>query len=223
MICLAAYSFHFDLSKGFLFKACLLPYAIAFNDLHNFYLSVDDYKKFFRAEWLTKKVPLKSFNVSVPYTGLLNGSMNQEAINRHTDTWKGKYYPETRDENIKILDDYLTLCEENNIRPIMFNPPKTEKYMKSFNPKLLEEFYVLIEQACKKHPSAVFIDGWKLKGLTYDDFFDHSHLNRYGAAKFSAYLNDFIEELDFNYYRDVNNFHNRFNDSIGELDFYNHL
>ena len=92
-----------------------------------------------------------------------------------------------------------------------------------FNPKLLEEFYNLVEQALSKHPEARFIDGWKLEGFTYADFYNHAHLNIYGAAKFSAYLNDFIEELDFNYYRDVNNFHNRFNDSIGELDFYNHL
>lgn len=109
---------------------------------------------------------------------------------------EGKYYPKTRDENIKILDDYLTLCEENNIRPVMFTVPVTEKYVATFNKKLFEEFHDLIGQALNKHPDARFLDGWDWKGVTYEDFKNHSHLNIYGAAKFSAYLNDFIEQLD---------------------------
>ncbi|MBO4779899.1 MAG: hypothetical protein J5497_04600, partial [Selenomonadaceae bacterium] len=105
-------------------------------------------------------------------------------------------YPETRDENIKILDDYLTLCEENNICPVMFRVPTTEKYMKNYNTQLNEEFLALVEQALIKHLSARFFDGWKLQDFTYDDFYDHSHLNFRGAAKFSSYFNDFIEKLE---------------------------
>ena len=138
-------------------------------------------------------------------------------------SWLKKIYPKTRDENVKILDDYLTLCETNSIRPIMVRVPVSEKYMAKFNKQLLEEFYLLVEQACQKHLTACFIDGWKLKDFTYDDFYNHEHLNVHGAAKFSAYLNDFIEQLEFNYYRDVNNFYNRLNDSIEELEFRNHF
>ena len=122
--------------------------------------------------------------------------MDQKAIEGDSPTWRGKFYPKTRDENIKILDDYLTLCEENNARPIMFRVPVTEKFMANFNKQLLDEFPVLVEQACQKHPSARFFDGWKLEGFTYADFRDHEHLNIHGAAKFSAYLNDFIEQLE---------------------------
>ncbi|MBD3878704.1 MAG: hypothetical protein SR1Q5_03345 [Quinella sp. 1Q5] len=151
--------------------------------------------------------------------------MTQEDINSNVgmSSWIGKSYPETRDENVKILDDYLTLCETNNIRPIMFMVPVTEKYMAKFNKQLLEEFYLLVEQACQKHLTACFIDGWKLKDFTYDDFYNHGHLNVHGAAKFSAYLNDFIEELEFNYYKGENNFYNYMNYSIEELDFRNHF
>ena len=35
-------------------------------------------------------------------------------------------------------------------------------------------------------------EGTSTEVATYADFYDHQHMNRYGAAKFSAYLNDFI-------------------------------
>lgn len=89
----------------------------------------------------------------------------------------------------------MTLCEENNIRPIMFLPPMTEGYMKYFSRQKLDEFYYLVEQACRKHSSAIFIDGWRLQGFTDEDFLDVDHMNIRGAAKFSAFLNDFIESL----------------------------
>lgn len=111
------------------------------------------------------------------------------------DAWSKKYYPLTRDENVTVLDDYLTLCEANNIRPIMFLPPMTEGYMKYFSRQRLDEFYYLFGQACRKHPGAIFIDGWKLQGLTDSDFHDVDHLNLQGAIKFSTFLNDIIETL----------------------------
>ena len=193
LIGLSPYSFHFDLSKTYIFKSRVLPYLVAFNDIHNLPVPLDIYKSFLRAEWLTKKPSIAKVN--------LNGVKSEKVIeqkviaNGKTNTWNGKYYPETRDENIKILDDYLTLCEENNVRPIMIRVINSEKYMANFNKQLLEEFDALVEQACQKHPSAVFIDGWKWSGVTYEDFYDHAHMNLHGAAKFSAYLNDFIEHL----------------------------
>lgn len=196
LIGLAPYSFHFDLSKTgrLLLQSRLLPYLIAFNDLHNFSVPIDLYKKFFREGWLTRKFSLRKIE--------LNGVKSQKVIekkvilNGKTNNWIGKYYPATRDENVKILDEYLTLCEENNIRPVMFRAPVTEKYMANFNPRLLEEFLALVEQARQKHPGAVFVDGWTLNLVTYADFYDHGHMNVHGAAKFSSYLNDFIEKLE---------------------------
>ena len=202
LIGLAPYSFHYDLSRVFRRRCLSLPYLVAFNDLHNFFLPMDIYKKFLREEWLEKEISFESFNENKPYGGGIKKIITQEAIEDDRDitwskwTWLKKYYPATRDENIKILDDYLTFCEENNIRPVMFMVPVTEKYISKFNPTLLEEFYILVEQALSKHPDARFLDGSKWDGLTYADFYDHEHLNVYGAEKFSAYLNDFIERLE---------------------------
>ena len=143
-------------------------------------------------------MPVALSNPNRPYgtAPVMFNVMDQKAIEAKSNTWAKKFYPETRDENIKILDDYLTLCEENNIRPIMFRASVTEKFMANFDKRILDEFPVLVEQACQKHPSARFFDGWKLEDFTYADFRDHEHVNIHGAAKFSAHLNDFIESLE---------------------------
>ena len=199
LIGLAAYVFHYDQSKS-LNHLRLWQYLIALGDLHNFHMSVEVCKKFFREEYLSTKIPLEPFNVNNPYLAKPPMSFmtpqSRLEVRNSAELWTEKNYPETRDENVKILDEYLTLCEDNNIRPIMFLPPSTEGYKKHFGKKKLDEFYYLVRQACRKHSSAIFIDGWKLQGVTDADFYDYGHMNIQGAAKFSSFLNDFIERLD---------------------------
>lgn len=177
-------------------------YFITFRDLHNFYVPAEDYKNFFREEYFSFQMPLEPFDINNPFYAktaeLLMTPQSRLKARENIDTWERKNYPETRDENVKILDDYLTLCEENNIRPIMFLPPITEGYRKHFCRKKPDEFYYLVRQACKKHSSAIFVDGWKLQGFTDADFYDVDHMNIRGAAKFSVFLNDFIEYLEIN-------------------------
>ncbi|MBR4904697.1 MAG: hypothetical protein IKZ53_08490 [Selenomonadaceae bacterium] len=202
LIGLAPYTFHYDQTKTHnpLNHCRLWQYLIAFNDLHNFYAPIEDCKKIFRTEYLNAKLHLEPFDINNPYmtpkvTQRFMTPQNRLEARKTIDAWNKKYFLETRAENIKILDDYLTLCEENNILPIMFLPPMTKGYEKYFSRQILNEFYYLIEQACQKHSSAIFIDGWKLQGLTDTDFHDVDHLNHLGATKFSSFLNDFIESL----------------------------
>ena len=178
----------------------MLNYLIAFGDLHNFHVSAEDYKKFLRREYFSMKLPLEPFDLNNPFHSqkFLRFMTPQSRLEarKTIDYWSERYFPETRAENIKILDDYLTLCEQNHIRPIIFLPPITEGYIKYFNKQRMDELYYLVGQACKKYPSAIFIDGWKLQGTTDRDFYDSSHLNIIGAAKFSTFLNSVIEQLD---------------------------
>ena len=73
--------------------------------------------------------------------------------------------------------------------------PMPEGYMKTYSRKRIDELRHFVGLACRKHQNAIFIDGWKLQGFTDRDFFDYGHMNLQGAAKFSAFLNDFIESL----------------------------
>ena len=192
LIGIAPYSFHFDLSRTYGFQTRMLPFFIAFNDLHNFHMPASIYKKFFREEWLAKKVSIEKLAIN----GVNRNEVMDISSDKGLNPWKGKYYPETRAENVKIFEDYLVLCDENNIRPIMTIVPTTEKYMATFDKRLLEDFYSIIEQALLNHPAARFVDGWKWGGVTYDDFYNHAHLNIHGETKFSKYLNEFIEQLE---------------------------
>ena len=200
LIGLAPYLLHYDHSKTPDNQSKLLQYFIAFDDLHNFYIPTEDYRKCFRKEYLLARLPINQFDLNNPFnvkTPLrFITAENRLKARERIDTWGERYFPETRAENIKILDDYLTLCEDNNIRPIMFMPPMTYGYKKYFNKQRIDELYYFIQEALKKHSSAVFVDAWKLQGLTDADFYDVDHLNIMGAAKFSMFLNDFIERLD---------------------------
>lgn len=197
LIGLAPYSFNYDLSKSKKINFRLLKYVIAFNDLHNFGVSIDDYKNLLRKEYLDFKIPISNMTIDgIRSAGKIIDSKTRITARNEIDSWKDKFFLETREENIKILDEYLTLCEKNNVQPIIFLPPMTSGYVKNFSRKMLDEFYYLIEEALKKHPTAYFVDGWKIKNFVDSDFRDITHLNKNGAKKFSDIFNSFIEIIN---------------------------
>ena len=90
-----------------------------FTDTHNFWLSSEKYCGLFNENFLSFKLPIEGLdtnNVMGEKTALrfMNFKSRMGARER-TETWKNKYYPETRTEYLKILDDYLFLCIKNNI------------------------------------------------------------------------------------------------------------
>ena len=201
LIGLAPYSFHYDLSKTFGSENWrLLQYLIAFDDIHNFWLPPEIYRGLFNQEFLLQRLSLDNFDTNNVYIekrfARPLGWAERIIARNGIDVWKNKNYPETRNENIKILDNYLTLCEENDIRPLIFLPPFSEGYIKHFSKQKIDEFYYLVREAQKKHPSAAFVDGWKIQGFSDADFGDVDHLNFQGAAKFSTILNDVIENIE---------------------------
>lgn len=200
LIELSPYKFHYDLSKSTNLQFLMPSYLIAFEDLHNFFIPIETYKGLFRKEYLESRLSSDSLDLNNPFyvKKPLCFMTHQTKLNvlKVRDGGSGKNFPDTRAENIQIFDNYLTLCEQNNIRPIIFLPPMSELYMKLYSKSRIDEFRYLVNQACRKHPSAVFLDGWQLRGLTDRDFYDYGHMNIQGAAKFSAWLNHFIEQLE---------------------------
>lgn len=219
LIGLAPYEFHYDLSQSMNLQFLMLDYLVAFNDLHNFFVPIDTYRKFFREEYLLNKLSLNDFDVNDPFlvkkkyhaysvsskiaaenkknvSKTPNKNVAKEAPVRADGHGGKKDFPETCLNNIKILDDYLTLCEENSIRPIMFLAPMPSTYMQNYSVNQIEELRYIVEQACQEHLSARFIDGWELDFINDSDFYDKGHMNLQGATKFSTYINDFIEALE---------------------------
>ena len=173
---------------------------MAFKDLHNFSIPVEKYEKLFREEFFSMNLPLKNFDRMyldiVPAITLSMNFTKRIAARKRTEIWAERYFPETLAENVKILDDYLTLCTEKNVQSIMFLPPVSEGYAKHFSKKMLDEFYYLVREAQKKNPGAIFVDAWNSQNIFSDsDFCDIDHMNAAGAAKFSTIFNNIIEGL----------------------------
>ena len=201
LIGLAPESFHYDLSKSYATAGRLLQYFIAFDDLHNFWLPKEEYRKIFREHFLSFEIT-HEFELDENNPGLERGvavGINlYDKVNAKKSIYSGraKNYPETREENIKILDDYLTLCEKSNVRPIMFLPPMHKIAIECTDKKRLNEFYYLVNEAVKKHSGAKFLDGWKMPGFTDDDFYNPPHLNLQGSAKFSEIFDKAIRHWE---------------------------
>ena len=177
-----------------------MSYAIAFKDTHNFWLSSEKYCDLFNENFLSFKLPIEELdtnNIMSEKTALrFMDFKSRMGARERTETWKNKYYPETRTEYLKIFDDYLSLCTKNNARPIMILFPVSKCYSKYSCKKIVAEFHHFIGEATKKYPDAIFIDGWRIEGFDDSDFYDVDHMNIKGAAKFSALLNNVIEQLE---------------------------
>lgn len=201
LIGLGIQSFHFDLSKSYSFSHKLLRYLIPFDDLHNFCLPTETYKNLFNPKFLAVRMPPEVQDLNNLCLGKTDAFMNLDSrlkVREITDIWN-RTYPETCKENTKILDDYLALCENNNVRPIIFLMPFSYGAMKHMNKRLVDELRCIIDEAQKKYPAAIFFDSWRLNVFEDRDFCDSIHLNIHGAAKFSAILNSFIERFDADY------------------------
>ena len=202
LIGLAPSTFHYDESKGRSDAWRIMSYLMAFDDVHNFWLKSEKYKKLFNEDFLQAETNIENFDLNNPVGDKLpmhtmNFYSKLSALER-SEAWNKKNFHKTVNENKKIFDDYLTLCEKNNIRPIVFLPPVSECYRKYFNREKLAEFYKIIQQANKKHSTMFFVDGWNINGVSDEDFGDVDHINLLGAAKFSQLLNSVIEQLEQN-------------------------
>lgn len=148
LIEIAPYKFHYDLSKSTNLQCLMLHYLIAFGDLHNFHMSAEDYKKLLRPEYFSIELPLEPFDVNNPFYVkkplCFMTPQSRLKIIKKKDGGGGKDFNETRTENIKILDDYLTLCEQNTIRPIIFLMPMSTGHMKLYNRPRLDECRYLV-------------------------------------------------------------------------------
>ena len=179
----------------------LLQYFLYFRDLHNFHMSIEQYASLFRKEFLDggyiRPTPINLNNVYLGKPANRINSDSRLATRKIAETWLTKHYPKTVEENKQIFDDYLSLCEENEIKPIVFTPPQTRGAMEAYPKKLLDEFHTIRREIMSRHPTAVFFDGWQVQGFVDDvDFCDSIHLNTTGAVKFSRLFNQFIMQFE---------------------------
>ena len=202
LIGLMPYTFDYDVSRTVANSWLMLQWFLYFRDLHNFCMSVEDYSSLFSKKFLDggyvkpSETPIDLNNVYSDKTANRIIAEGRISTRKAAEKWLKKRYPKTIEEYKKILDDYLTLCDGNGIKPILFLPPRTAAYVEVFDNNFLNEFYANLIEIMSRHPTAVFFDCWRVPNLPDDDFSDPIHMNVMGGAKFSYVLNQFVMQFE---------------------------
>lgn len=111
------------------------------------------------------------------------------------------YYPETVEQNLKILEDYIKLCLQNGAKPICFMFPFAPAMYENYDKNFLAAFRWTIHTVTEKYKTP-FIDLFDLK-LDYDCFYNMAHLNWKGsisaslALSFGMYKNNILPIENF--------------------------
>ncbi|WP_372629535.1 hypothetical protein [Cohnella sp.] len=103
-----------------------------------------------------------------------------------------KYYPDSITVNVRVLDSYLSLLIDNNIKPIIVVHPQHSEYIKHFSPHMVEQFRATMRSLKTKYEFQLF-DCFD-SGLINDcDYKDADHLNMKAQIEFTEYLSQVIE------------------------------
>lgn len=201
LIGLAPYSFHSELSKSA--ENWRIPaYALALGDTHHYPLdSVHWHQMMFPLiERESKRIEMEtepfSFNDPIGLCAQLDykmGSKQRLGARKRADIWKKKRFPNTVKENKIILRQYIHLCRTKNVKPILVIFPVTNIYRQFFSKQLLEEFYTDIEKI-RDEEAVTILDYFADDHFSQQDFCDIDHLNRTGARKVSAMINESIKD-----------------------------
>lgn len=199
IIALSYYSFHYDLSKSVNLDRCENIYKPILNELHNFeksFANENEIEKLLNYGWASDII--KSYTNMDVYEQWKNTKFIQYDIERRKQLGKErakkdskKNYPQTVEENKKVLKDYLNLLYKYDIMPIIVILPVTRWYRDEFSTIIKEEFYDIIFELKKKNKFN-FLDYFSHKFFSDEDFFDESHLNKNGAKKLTILLNKYI-------------------------------
>lgn len=193
VITLCYYSFENDLSRSKQNLGILHRYIKTLKDTHNYnnikgieilhdiyeqkYLIDDYYKHIYMPDFLRNIT-----NSDVPnqkYLAELQSSNN---------------FPETVIENEKILDEYMTMLEKNNIMPILVVCPTSKIYNQYYSDYSKDKFYCSIDKIRLKHKFQL-LDYFYSEQFDESEFYDGSHLNIKGAEKFAKLLEKDISWL----------------------------
>lgn len=104
-----------------------------------------------------------------------------------------KHYPITVNENYNILIEYIQLLIKNNIKPIIVICPVTNFYKSNFSQYIYNEFLNLVNNVQYKFNNQIqVLNYYESSSFEELDFYDSSHLNIYGAEKFTKRLQEDI-------------------------------
>ena len=100
-----------------------------------------------------------------------------------------------KEEILTDLENFIQILQAKGITPILITLPNYTEYVKYLNKTHLEENVEASKNMAYKFNIAYW-DFLNSERFSINDFYDMEHLNRKGALKFSAILNDSIKKIE---------------------------
>lgn len=100
-----------------------------------------------------------------------------------------------KEEILEDLEDFIQILLAKNVTPILISPPNYTKYNAYLNKAYIDENVEASRKIAEKY-NIKYWDFHDSNRFNIMDFHDMDHLNRKGASKFSAMLNDSIKEIE---------------------------
>ncbi|MDD2474817.1 MAG: hypothetical protein PHI32_02785 [Dysgonamonadaceae bacterium] len=100
-----------------------------------------------------------------------------------------------KEEILNDLEDFIQILQAKDITPILITPPNYKRYVEYLNKSYVNGNVDASNRIAAKYNIKYwnFLDSDR---FYIDDFYDMEHLNRKGAIKFSAMLNDSINKIE---------------------------
>jgi hypothetical protein len=92
------------------------------------------------------------------------------------------------------FESLIELLKEKNITPVIVSTPCYKYVTQYLDNKILKENLSLVNKLKEKY-NLVYLNSLNDTSFKADDFYDCDHLNKFGSAKFSIQLNNFINSL----------------------------
>ena len=99
------------------------------------------------------------------------------------------------DDNIVRVRSIINNCKKRGIKVILLNMPVSSYFSEGVNQYKLKKIQQTCNSMAKNNYNVSYLNLFKDKRFTNEDFFDADHLDTEGAVKCSVIVNDFVNEI----------------------------
>lgn len=200
LIGLAPYSFRYDNAKAFSVTPRHLQYMLALDaperNLQDHLLKIfasDNIRNIFtdvtieHADLNFERLKDNN-NYEIPAIAFINWSAEQKNLTK-------KFFPETVEKNLRVIEDYIKLCRDNGAEPVGVVFPFAPARSQNYSAELLDKFREVLNYL-EENYDFTCADIFDLQ-LDYRNFYNMGHLNQRGSATASALLSLHLFEKNF--------------------------
>jgi hypothetical protein len=99
------------------------------------------------------------------------------------------------DENVKIVDEIISIAKSKNVKVIFYTCPAYKTYVSQLNQEQLQKTILTIKGIQNLNTNVFYYNFLNDAKFTAKDFYDADHLNEIGAEKFSKKMDSIIINL----------------------------